>query len=175
MKYLVELTKELLADLIDTRMRHREARERLRRNRERRVNLNATLAEQVSLLRNHRKEQLRLRHSVSTFCQAAVVRGGVVMPWRNPVSYPLETGSVLRNAPQESGVYALRHGKTWLYIGESKDILAQLVQHLGGNNLCIEKFANLTFSYELAAPTVRAWRMNELIREFRPVCQPMFD
>ena len=97
------------------------------------------------------------------------------MPWRNPVSYPLERGSVILNAPKESGVYVLRHGKTWIYIGESKNILAQLVQHLRGDDLCIERFSNLTFSYELAAPTVRAWRMNELIREFRPVCQPTAD
>ena len=174
MKHLVELAQKVLADLIKTRTLHREERERLRRNRQHRVSLNARLAEQVSLLRNHHKEQLRLRNSASTFCQA-VVRGDVVMPWRNPVSYPLESGSVFLNAPKESGVYVLRHGKTWIYIGESKNILAQLVQHLRDDDLCIERFPNLTFSYELAAPTVRAWRMNELIREFRPVCQPMAD
>jgi len=97
------------------------------------------------------------------------------MPWRNPISYPLDTASVILNAPQESGVYALRHGKTWVYIGESKDILAQLVQHLRGENFCIERFPNMTFSYELSPPIARTWRMNELIRELCPVCQPMLD
>ena len=69
------------------------------------------------------------------------------MPWRNAISYPFDIASVVRSAPSESGVYALRNEKTWIYIGESKDILAQLVQHLRRDSECVQRFPKLTFTY----------------------------
>ena len=95
--------------------------------------------------------------------------------WSNRARYPFTPKSVVIHAPMESGVYALHNGTTWIYVGETADILAQLVQHLSGNNFCLERFPNLTFSYELSPPIARTWRMSELIREFCPVCQPMLD
>ena len=95
------------------------------------------------------------------------------MPWNNPISHPFQTTAVILYAPQASGVYALRNAETWVYVGESRDILAQLVQHLNGDNACIKRFRDLTFSYELVPGVERTSRMNELIRELRPVCQPM--
>ena len=181
MKYLVELTRQLLADLIETRKVLIEERERLRRNRQRRGALNEMLRVEVSLLRNH-NEQMRLRNlpsaecqnSVSTVRQVVVGGGGVPMPWRNnAISYPFDIASVILNAPQDSGVYALRDTTIWVYIGESKDILAQLVQHIKSDRRCIKRFPNLTFTYELSPSIARTFRMNELIREFRPVCQSM--
>ena len=92
------------------------------------------------------------------------------MPWRNPASFPFDRASVMLNAPQESGVYALRTRTTWVYIGESNDVLAQLVQHLTGDNACITIFPDLTFSFELVHPVVRPWRLHDVVKEFRPVC-----
>ncbi|PYN89024.1 MAG: hypothetical protein DMD87_07555 [Candidatus Rokuibacteriota bacterium] len=94
------------------------------------------------------------------------------MPWKNPNSYPFSMAAVVLNAPPESGVYALRSGTTWVYIGETGDVLAQLVQHLNGNNVCITMHADLSFSFELVPPIVRSWRLDDLVRELRPVCNP---
>jgi hypothetical protein len=94
------------------------------------------------------------------------------MPWKNPTSYPFDKASIILNAPHESGVYALRNKTTWVYIGESSDVLAQLVQHLDANNACIAMFPDLMFSYELVHPVVRPWRLDDVVRELRPICNP---
>jgi hypothetical protein len=94
------------------------------------------------------------------------------MPWSNSTTYPFNETSVILNAPAESGVYALYNKTTWVYVGESSNILAQLVQHLNGDVACITMFPDLGFSYELHRPGMRAWRLQELISEFRPVCNP---
>ena len=68
------------------------------------------------------------------------------MPWRNSTSYTFSQSSVVLNAPQQSGVYALYYKTRWVYVGESENIRAQLL--------------------------TRAWRQDELVREFRPICNP---
>ena len=97
------------------------------------------------------------------------------MAWRNLTWYPFSESSVLLNAPHESGVYALFNKTTWVYVGESKNIRAQLIGHLNGDVGCLTLFPNLTFSFELLLPVVSAWRLNEVLSEFRPVCNPRLD
>jgi hypothetical protein len=55
-------------------------------------------------------------------------------------------------------------------VGESSDVLSQLIQLLDGDNACITMFPDLTFSYELVHPVARPWRLNDVVRELRPVC-----
>ena len=95
-----------------------------------------------------------------------------MMPWNNPTSHVFSRISVIENAPQESGVYALRYQSTWVYVGESENIRAQLIQHLNGDNACITVYPSLTFSYELISSVTRSWRQDELVRELRPTCNP---
>ena len=76
------------------------------------------------------------------------------MAWRNLTWYPFSESSVLLNAPHESGVYALFNKTTWVYVGESKNIRAQLIGHLNGDVGCLTLFPNLTFSFELLLPVV---------------------
>ena len=92
------------------------------------------------------------------------------MPWHDRTSYPFNRASVIANAPMQSGVYALHSETRWIYVGESGDILARLIQHLDGDSACIGLFRNLTFSYELLPEMVRAGRLDELITKFRPIC-----
>jgi hypothetical protein len=92
------------------------------------------------------------------------------MQWRNRANHPFNRGSVILNAPMQSGVYVLRDQTRWIYVGETNDILARLIQHLDGDNSCIALFRNLTFSYEVLPEVVRGGRLEELIRKFRPIC-----
>jgi len=101
---------------------------------------------------------------------AGATKQGETMSWNNRTRYPFTAKSVVVHAPMESGVYAIHNGSTWIYIGETGDILAQLVQHLNGDNVCIAVYPNLTFSYELLPELTRVWRLEELVREFRPIC-----
>jgi hypothetical protein len=92
------------------------------------------------------------------------------MPWANPTNYEFSRMSIVRNAPEQSGIYALYHRATWVYIGETENIRAQLLQHLEGDVTCVAVYPALAFSYVLAPPAIRAWRQDELVREFHPFC-----
>jgi hypothetical protein len=86
--------------------------------------------------------------------------------------YSFTRTAVVLHAPDQSGVYALHYQTTWVYVGESANIRAQLLQHLNGDNACITVYPSLSFSFETVPEAVRAWRQDELVREFRPTCNP---
>jgi hypothetical protein len=90
----------------------------------------------------------------------------------SPARYSFTHTSIVPNAPDQSGVYALHYQTSWVYVGESANIRAQLLQHLNGGNACIAVYPNLSFSFEMIPEAVRAWRQGELIWEFRPTCNP---
>jgi hypothetical protein len=95
------------------------------------------------------------------------------VPWSNPLTFPFNETSVILNAPPQPGIYALYNKATWVYIGESENVETQLLQHLRGDVACITMYPELSFSYELAPSTAaRARRMKDVVREFRPVCNP---
>ena len=90
----------------------------------------------------------------------------------SPARYSFTHISIVLNAPERSGVYALHYQTSWIYVGESANIRAQLLQHLDGDNACIAVYPSLSFSFETIPEAVRTWRQDELIREFRPTCNP---
>jgi hypothetical protein len=92
--------------------------------------------------------------------------------WTSPARYVFSLTSILGNAPEQSGVYALHSDTTWVYVGESANIRAHLLEHLNGSNVCVNLYPRLYFSYELIAEPVRAWRHDQVLREFRPTCNP---
>jgi hypothetical protein len=90
----------------------------------------------------------------------------------SPARYFFTRPSIIVNAPDQSGVYALHYQTTWVFVGESANIRAQLLQHLNGDNACIAVYPHLSFSFEMIPEAVRAWRQDELISGFRPTCNP---
>ncbi len=75
------------------------------------------------------------------------------------------------NAPSQSGVYAIWNSQGCVYIGESGDIRARLLQHLGGDNSCITRHAPTLFQFELVAgEAVRVARQNQWIASLTPTC-----
>ena len=95
------------------------------------------------------------------------------MPWNNQNSYAYNRPSILQNAPNASGVYALFTRNEWVYIGESGDIQARLLEHLRTDqqeNPCIVRYNPAHFSYELWPANQRVQRQNQLIVELRSVC-----
>jgi len=100
----------------------------------------------------------------------------MAMPWGSWWSYPFTEASVILSAPEGAGVYML-HGlhilhsaRACIYVGETKDIRAQLIQHLREDDPCLTMFRARTFSYDLVIPAALSLRCAELVREFRPVC-----
>jgi hypothetical protein len=95
------------------------------------------------------------------------------MPWRTQSGYPLTTASLLAHAPVKEGVYAIRSGKAWVYFGHSEDIRRRLLEHLQDRSHCMHGYPNLEFLCEVtpAAPD----RLRQLLLEFRPLCNSLFD
>jgi len=84
------------------------------------------------------------------------------------MSFPFTQVGLLL-APAQSGVYAL-HAVEWIYVGESQNINARLLQHLNGDTPCINRMKPTSFCYELVPAFERIARQNALILELRPAC-----
>ena len=96
-------------------------------------------------------------------------------PWAGTQVWPFTKNGILANTPNTSGVYVLGTGWTWVYVGESNDMLRRLLELLDSPRPCIAKYAGLVFGYELV-PTEgqRLVRQDQLIRELVPACnQPL--
>lgn len=78
--------------------------------------------------------------------------------------------------PGQPGVYGLiqrgLYSSTWIYIGQSKDIRERLLEHLNGDNECINRNWPTHFVGELVEGGVKARRKREreLIDEYGPIC-----
>jgi len=90
---------------------------------------------------------------------------GPNMPW-----FQYNYASIVANAPNLSGVYALFTPQAWIYIGESGDIQTRLLQHLNGDNPCITRNAPTGSQFELVPPAQRVARQNQLIATLDPIC-----
>src|SRR5690242_16142421 len=92
------------------------------------------------------------------------------MPSNNPASYPFSPPFIQAHAPASSGVYALYTEQQWIYFGESMDIRERLLQHHANPSACMARFPPESFSFELLPDRQRVARQDQLILEFRPVC-----
>ncbi|HYK91916.1 MAG TPA: hypothetical protein VE398_24330 [Acidobacteriota bacterium] len=93
------------------------------------------------------------------------------MPWFNTqVHFRFDRPSILSNAPVLSGVYGLFRTKQWIYFGESENMQQSLLEHVDGDNPDILKMAPTHFTFEVWSGNKRIARQNQLIQEFRPVC-----
>jgi hypothetical protein len=88
--------------------------------------------------------------------------------------YPWTRASILANAPRASGVYVIYNGQTWIYVGESGDIQARLLQHFNGDNPCITHYVPTGFQFELVAAVQRVARQDEWIAHLGPACNQRF-
>ncbi len=92
------------------------------------------------------------------------------MNWDNSLQFPLTRSSVLRNAPEESGVYGLYSPGRWVYIGQSFDIRRTLLAYLSGQMPAVLQWQPKYFTYELMPYKQRMARKKELVAQLQPVC-----
>lgn len=78
--------------------------------------------------------------------------------------------SIVANAPHASGVYCIYNQQQWIYVGESGDLQARLLEHFNGDNACITRNAPTGFQFELVAANQRVARQNQLIVALKPIC-----
>lgn len=85
-------------------------------------------------------------------------------------SFLFNVSSILSNAPSASGVYAICNARMLLYVGESGDIQARLLDHVSGDIACIIRNQPTGFQYEPAPANRRVGRQKQLILQLIPNC-----
>ena len=78
--------------------------------------------------------------------------------------------SILGEAPHESGVYGIYNRHTWIYVGETGDIQARLLEHLSGENEWMARYDPTGFQNERCHASQRVWRQNAWIGALNPAC-----
>ena len=78
--------------------------------------------------------------------------------------------SINRYAPEAPGIYGL-YNALWIYIGQTKNLRAQMLGHLYGDNPCIAHYQPSGFAFELVSPQDHRRRFEELIRQLEPLCR----
>ncbi len=90
------------------------------------------------------------------------------MPFAECAGRSFTVISVQKNAPESSGVYGLSNAREWLFIGESDNIQAHLLEHLKDRNSVWKAQDPTGFTFEICSATERVARQAALIREFGP-------
>jgi hypothetical protein len=88
--------------------------------------------------------------------------------------FPYDLESITRNVPPRSGVYLVFSRAECVYIGESDDVCAGLLEISFGGNPCLNAKDLTHFTFELIAPELRVALQNHRIQEFRPACNAGF-
>jgi excinuclease UvrABC nuclease subunit len=80
---------------------------------------------------------------------------------------------LLAHVPIREGVYGIRSGNSWLYLGHSEDLRRRLLELLQDRSHPLHRYPNLAFHFEVtpAAPD----RLRKLMLEFRPICNSIYD
>jgi hypothetical protein len=78
--------------------------------------------------------------------------------------------SIQKNAPEFSGVYGLSNAREWLFVGESDNIRASLLEHYRESGTVLKNLAPTGFTFELCSSTERLIRQKTLVRELHPRC-----
>jgi hypothetical protein len=78
--------------------------------------------------------------------------------------------SIRNNAPEASGVYGLCNNREWVFIGESANIRASLLQVLAESAGAVQSREPTGFTFEVCSALSRGARQNALIKQFRPAC-----
>lgn len=87
-----------------------------------------------------------------------------------PGRYVYTLDTITRNAPPMSGVFMLFTRGTCVYIGESDDVCAGLLELYYEDNPCLNDKDITHFTFDLVPRESRQARQLDRIREFRPGC-----
>ncbi len=95
------------------------------------------------------------------------------MPFNYFTPRSLTPASVRANAPAASGLYGISNAREWLYIGETDNIQASLLNHLQQTDSALMKKLPTGFVFEVCDPAERRTRQDRLVFEYEPACNRM--
>lgn len=90
------------------------------------------------------------------------------MPFENCFGRVFTAGTIEREAPEASGVYGVSNSRHWLYIAETENIRASLMEYLA-RRAANSQDPPAGFSFELSPAYTRTARRDRLIAEFAPI------
>lgn len=94
------------------------------------------------------------------------------MPFEHYAAYCFTPVSVQKNAPEASGVYGLSTARDWVFVAETDNIKATLLEHFEEARAFLNERAPTGFTFEVCAACYRLARQGRLIAELEPVCKP---
>jgi len=97
------------------------------------------------------------------------------MPFAPPMPRSFTNVSVRKNAPAAPGVYGISNAREWIYIGQTENIQAALMGHLGDSGAAIMSKRPTGFIFEVCDLASRATRLDRLVREYRPTCNQLAE
>jgi hypothetical protein len=95
------------------------------------------------------------------------------MPFDELTPRPFTRHAVRTFAPNTSGVYGISNAREWLYVGETGNIQAALLDHLQDLNTSLGKRQPTGFVFEVCDGPSRSSRQDRLILEYAPVFNPL--
>jgi hypothetical protein len=87
------------------------------------------------------------------------------MPFERFSARPFKLGFVQREAPAASGVYGLSNAAAWIFVGETANIQASLLDRLRETGPTAPEHLPTGFTYELCPPEARVSRQRQLMAE----------
>lgn len=92
------------------------------------------------------------------------------MPFNQTMPRPFASVAVQAYAPMAPGVYGISNANEWIYIGESDDIQASLLTHLGESDTPLMNRHPTGFVFEVCHRAARPGRQDRLVLEYKPTC-----
>ena len=92
------------------------------------------------------------------------------MEWSSSQRFTLNRTSVLRNAPEESGVFGLCSADQWIYIGHSSSVRKALLEYLRGQMPYVLQWQPKHFMFEVLPYKQRIARQKVLVTHYQPTC-----
>ena len=95
---------------------------------------------------------------------------GISVEWDNSQRFALTRTSVIRHAPEQSGVYGLYSPGKWVYIGHSFNLRKTLLEYLSGQMPYVLQWQPKYFTFELLPYKQRVARQKDLVARHQPIC-----
>ena len=92
------------------------------------------------------------------------------MKWDEQHGFLLTRTSVVRNAPEESGVYGLYSPGKWVYIGHASNIRKALLDYLSGRRPYVLQWQPKYFVFECLPYKERIAKHKGLVARHQPIC-----
>jgi hypothetical protein len=94
----------------------------------------------------------------------------LTVEWHSAERFPLTRTNVVRNAPEQSGVYGLGSPGKWIYIAQTSNMQRDLLRFLSGERPYVLEWDPSYFVVEEVPYSRRNARYKELSQHYQPVC-----